>query len=297
VTLTPETRPRPNLFVIGAAKSGTSSLHEYLKDHPDIFMSDEKEPNFFVDEENFFDNSDAITDKEESYLNLFKSATGVSIIGESSTNYTRRPRYHCHMEMIFRYTSDPRFIYIMRDPIERTISHYWFMVHRGWEVRSIHDALREDTYYLEVSNYAMQLEPYFKTFGPERILTVTTEALASNPIAMMQSIYESLGVDPSHRPANAGMRYNTTPHVVRQKRMIPVINRLQRSRFWSVARAYAPKWFWAVSNSVTKKNVTVASFDRDAVIQYLRPLQQAETSQLSELLHRDFPEWTTLYGN
>jgi len=110
--------PRPNLFVIGAMKSGTSSLHATLAAHPQIFMCRKKEPDYFIEQCNW-------SRGERWYLSLFARAGDKPIIGESSTGYTQAPRFHGVPQRIRGFRPDARFVYIMRDPIERTISHYW----------------------------------------------------------------------------------------------------------------------------------------------------------------------------
>lgn len=77
----------PNLFIVGAMKSGTTTLHNYLNMHPDIFMSQKpKEPQYFVQELNW-------SKGEDWYLSLFEAAGDAKIIGESSTDYSKLPRY------------------------------------------------------------------------------------------------------------------------------------------------------------------------------------------------------------
>ena len=117
----------PNLFIIGAMKSGTTSLHEYLNEHPDIFMSNVKEPGYFAECMNYYPKDLAW------YESLFKEAKGEMIIGESSTNYTKLPICTDVVNKIWEFNPDARFIYVMRDPIKRVISHYWHGVKYGDE--------------------------------------------------------------------------------------------------------------------------------------------------------------------
>ena len=123
--------PKPNLFVIGAMKSGTSSLHYYLAAHPQIFMSDPKEPSYFAVSSRSKSASPQIATQsycrsEEEYLRLFENAQGATIIGESSTNYTKLNSFTQVPQRIAAFQPDARFIYIMRDPLERTISQLDF---------------------------------------------------------------------------------------------------------------------------------------------------------------------------
>src|SRR3982750_4919552 len=97
------TTPRPNLFLIGAMKSGTTSLHSYLASHPQIFMCPEKEPEFFA--------KNAIWSRgEDWYLRLFDGATTEPVVGESSTVYSRIPHFPGVAERIAKFSPGARFI-------------------------------------------------------------------------------------------------------------------------------------------------------------------------------------------
>ncbi|MDA8347687.1 MAG: sulfotransferase, partial [Pseudomonadota bacterium] len=149
---------KPNLFIIGAMKSGTTSLHEYLDTHPQIAMSREKEPGYFVEEL-------SLRKGEDWYLSLFEQDARYQYVGESSTHYTKLPLYRGVPERLFRFNPDARLIYIMRDPFDRVISHYWHAVrdvHHGGELRPLLKAVQECPDYLCFSDYAMQLEPYIE---------------------------------------------------------------------------------------------------------------------------------------
>jgi len=164
---------KPNLFIIGAMKSGTTSLHNYLNAHPDIAMSEEKEPGYFVDEL-------SLRRGEKWYCNLFENAQDYRYRGESSTHYTKLPLYRGVPERIFRFNPDAKLIYIMRDPFERVVSHYWHAlrdIHHGGETRSLLKAVKEQPDYLAFSNYAAQLTPYLERFGQAAIYTLTFESL------------------------------------------------------------------------------------------------------------------------
>ena len=107
----------PNLIVIGAAKCGTTSLHEYLDLHPEVAMSREKELDFFVEEKHWGRGV-------EWYAAQFEDAP---VRGESSPSYTAYPRYRGVPERIRRVVPDAKLVYLVRDPVERIVSHF---VHR-----------------------------------------------------------------------------------------------------------------------------------------------------------------------
>ena len=105
----------PNLFVIGAMKSGTTSLHRYLDLHPEISMSWEKEPNYFLPEGS--PGVDQRVNDRKAYLNLFDS--GMSVRGESSTSYSRYPQLTGVAAATAAAAPQARLVYLLRDPIER----------------------------------------------------------------------------------------------------------------------------------------------------------------------------------
>lgn len=104
----------PNLFIPGAAKSGSSSLHEYLKFHPDIFMSDIKEPHYFSHKENYYN-------RKSEYYGLFENTRSYKYRGESSTGYMVFPGV---IDRIKNDIGDAKFIFVLRNPIDRCFSHY-----------------------------------------------------------------------------------------------------------------------------------------------------------------------------
>ena len=105
----------PNLFIIGAAKCGTTSLHCYLDLHPEISMSRIKEPRFFACPEGPREER-AITDRNR-YLALFEA--GKKIRGEASPAYSQHPAVSGVPGRIAMESPDAKFIYLVRDPIER----------------------------------------------------------------------------------------------------------------------------------------------------------------------------------
>jgi sulfotransferase family protein len=279
-------RPRPNLFLIGAMKSGTTSLHAYLGSHPQIFMCPQKEPEFFAKEEIW-------SLGEEWYVKLFAAVGSELVIGESSTVYSRIPHFPGVAERIANFNSEARFIYIMRDPVERTISQYWYHVRFCGERRGMLTAIREDPHFTDASNYAMQLAPYFERFGSDRIATLTFEELSRNPLNVSRELFAWLGVDASFVPSNLDQRENVTPQVI----VLPKTGLLNH-----VGRALKPLIPSRMFSMAKRRLQAYESIDRSSssvheVIEFLKSIQKEQVARLEEMLGRSFPEWTTLYGN
>jgi hypothetical protein len=177
----------PNLLVIGGLKCGTTSLHHYLNLHPEIEMSRPKELNFFVAELNWPLGRDW-------YTTHFRPDAEVR--GESSPHYTNRPRFEGVAERIRSLLGEPKLIYVVRDPIDRMLSHYLHNVGGGYEERQLADALSDpQSSYVARSRYAFQLEPYLESFGPERIQVVSREDLKRDRPATMRHLFSFLDVE------------------------------------------------------------------------------------------------------
>jgi hypothetical protein len=178
----------PNLVVIGGLKCGTTSLHHYLNLHPDIGMSRPKELNFFVAELNW----DLGVDW---YANHFSASDKVR--GETSPHYTNEPRFRGVADRMARTLGDEaRVVYMVRDPIDRMLSHYLHNAGGGYERRGLAEALSDpDSAYVQRSLYAMQLTPYLEQFGEERVEVVTREELRDEREEAMRRLFAFLGVD------------------------------------------------------------------------------------------------------
>ena len=113
----------PNLFIVGAAKSGTTSLHNYLDQHPDIFMSSPKEPHFLINHEIGEDRIPIGICSEKEYSNLFYPGKGIKYRGESSVMYLMFPEIVIP-KINKRFGKDCKIIIMLRNPVERAYSGF-----------------------------------------------------------------------------------------------------------------------------------------------------------------------------
>jgi Sulfotransferase family len=293
----------PGLFVIGAMKSGTNYLRKLLGRHPSIFMTEVDEPSYFVDP----DELKVIWPEmwargywhdQRNYFQLFASAGDATILGEASTNYTKIPLVTGVAERLHAFNPDARLIYLLRDPVERTISHYWHTVRYHSEYRSIAAAIRQDPQYVAISHYAMQLAPFRERFGDDRIAVLTYEELVRDPYATMGSLYRWLGLDPA-RVDLVGFNdpENVTPEVFR----MPVWNGIPR-KLWQSSPVrqiskHLPQRLQTRLREATNRTVRRQAVDVTEVIDFLQSVQRQQVDQLSTILNRGFPEWTTLHGH
>lgn len=281
--------PRPNLFVIGAMKCGTTSLHAALAAHPQIFMCRPKEPDYFIAERNW-------SKGERWYLSLFARAGDAPIIGESSTGYTKAPTFTGVPQRIMRFQPSARFIYIMRDPIERAISQYWHHVRREGERRDMLTAILAEPHFRDVSHYAAQLAPYVEVFGRDRIYPLTLEELVACPSKVFRELLVWLGVNAAFVPQRIQRRHVTPDTIHLARTGLGVLLKLRSSRGWHAAARLMPRSVRTIGLRLIAREVDRTAQPVAQVAELLRPLQRAQTQALSRMLGRQFPEWTTLFG-
>jgi hypothetical protein len=200
-------------------------------------------------------------------------------------------------ERIHAFNPDARILFILRDPVARTISHYWYMVRFFGERRDLLTAIREDGDYVATSDYAMQIRPYVALFGRERVLAITTEALSAESRATMAGIYRWLGVDASFEAPNLAERANETPDVVTQVRGRGLLHRFRHSVLWNAVGPMIPASVRGLGRQLSEKPVERKVVDPADARRHLRPIQRPQVAALEELLERKFPEWTTLHGD
>lgn len=176
-------------LVLGSMKSGTTSVDRILHSHPDVELVAEKETS------SFFDRSLS----ERATKRVFASKAIAA--GEVSTKYMQRPLYEPPVDSVEGHLgSNPLLIAILRDPLERAVSHWLHWQHLGWETRSLTEAIlsESDNPYLAFSSYFWQLEPWLDRFGRSNIFCIKLEDYARYPSDTLHGLWRFLEVpDPS----------------------------------------------------------------------------------------------------
>ena len=179
--------PLPDFFIIGAMKCGTSTLAAQLAAQAGIFMATPKEPNFFSDD-------DVFSKGIGWYQGLFEAAPLGSIKGEASTHYTKLPTYPKTVERMAAVITAPRLVYMVRDPIERAVSHF---IHEWTEGRMADDpvgAFDRSPELIEYGLYAKQLGPFIEQYGLQAICLTSLERLVAAPQAELARISTHIGL-------------------------------------------------------------------------------------------------------
>lgn len=176
----------PSFIIIGAMKSATTTLQEQLVRQPGIFMCEPKEPNYFSDDDQYAKGMDW-------YEGLFANAPENALLGEASTHYTKIPTHPNSVERIKLALSKVKLIYVMRHPIDRLVSHYIHQWSMGIFHETIDEAVTRHPELVSYGQYAMQLQPYFETFGRDAVLPVFFDRLVSEPQAELERVCQFIG--------------------------------------------------------------------------------------------------------
>lgn len=156
-------------------------------------------------------------------------------------------------------------------------------------------AVREDPQYKAFGAYGMQLEPWFATFGRNRILLLTFEALSADPASCVNSVLAWLGLDPLPEGTSFG-RENALPATFSRSRGQGYLSRLRHSRLWDRLSPLVPKRLRRLGVDLAVAEASASDESRDEVVAELRPWAREVIADLGTLLGRDFPEWTLSLG-
>jgi len=191
-------------FVIGAMKAGTSSLYQYLACHPLIYASPIKEPGYFALA------SPTCADTHR-YFSLFANRTVEEWAFEASTCYSKAPRIAGVAERIQHRFPDARFIYVLRNPIDRVYSHFldnW--IERGDREPFESAVLRADSHYVSVSRYYFQLCQYLDRFPHRNLHVVIFERMIRDPASTIKGICQFLELEFAADSVPANTAHNVT---------------------------------------------------------------------------------------
>lgn len=298
--LTSQASRLPNLLILGAAKSGTSSLYGYLAQHPDVFMSAFKEPHFFVWEGREYDIEGPGVERVgrhvikdlDSYLKLFSGAGHKRIRGEASTGYLHTPGV---AERIRTYVPEAGLMAILRNPVDRAYSAFLHAQREGLEpAADFEQALQEEpsrvrnrwiglTLYATVGMYAEQLERYLDVFPCEQIRVYLFDDLAREPMRLAQDAFRYLGVSDSFQPdvstpANRGS-------AVRSVRVRSLVRIVRKS---SLGRRFPSGPGRAILRTINERPMRPLS---PTLRHKLAGVFEADVMRLSRLLDRDLTPW------
>jgi hypothetical protein len=304
----------PNFLIIGAAKSGTTSLYKYLKQHPDIYMSPIKEPSYFIADEgeglhSIGPNGQPIGGGRitnlTTYQTLFSEATREKARGEASPKYLYFPEA---AQRIKSKLPDVTIIAILRHPVERAYSNFLHHVRDGREVyedfavalqeepKRIKEGWGSEYHYRNRGFYYKQLLPYYAAFGSEAVHVFLYDDLRKDAVGVMRDIFRILGVDQAFVP-DVKAQYNVSG--VPKNHFLHRVYHFLRGSNRSVIKELGKRVLPESTREKLKNNVTQSLYKKNFIKPQLPPevrkeLQQGyreDILQLQDLIQRDLSRW------
>lgn len=298
---------KPNLFIVGAPKCGTSSLYEYLKQHPQILMSTRKEPHYFgSDLRRQHLNSYRTIRTEADYLALFQDAAE-DVIGEASTSYFYSLKAAAEIKA---FNPDSKIVIMLREPVEMMYSLYYQLYQGGVEDASSFDLalvaeearqqgknipklahIVDNLRYRYIAHYSQHIQRYFNEFGREHVMVIIFDDFRADTHAVLMQLFDFLGVDKDIK-INLSI---ANPNSYARNKLLrnflvnpPEIVLTLGKRILPIARP--------IYQQLVRSNTKIASRPpMDATLQ--EKLQREfypEIEELSQLLNRDLSAWTKI---
>jgi hypothetical protein len=295
---------RPDFFIVGAPKCGTTAMNDYLRQHPQIFMPERKDISYFGMDLKF--ERPRISDEE--YLSLFRGANGASRVGESSVWYLYS---RTSAEEIKSFSPDASIIVMLRNPVDMLYAqHSQFLYNCNEDIADFQAALEaepdrkqgkriprqahfvEGLFYRETAKYAEQLERYFSVFGRENVHVIIYDDFKQDTAKAYADSLTFLRVDPLYRPRFQIINPNKTFRSRRLQQLLvapPVV-------LTKIFKRITPP---SLEGQFMKRlmRMNTRHTKRPALDPVLRKRLQAEfqpeVQKLADLLGRDLSSWIT----
>lgn len=262
----------PTFFIIGAAKAGTTSLHAYLAEHPEIAMTTIKEPAVFE--------RDDWRECLSAYDKLFDRPAQVR--GEASTAYSAYPWAPDVPDRVRDVVPDAKLVYLVRDPVDRAVSHFIQNRYDGHQPRSWDDIIRDVDDPLNAvvacSRYATQVRRWIEPFGEQPILVVDHRDLLVDRATTLREVLRFLDVDPAYAGPRWTREHNPTTG---RRELRPWASRLGVPTLAAASRPFS----WLVSRRHEVPPITTEQ--RAALAAMFAP----EAATFRRMTGRAFADW------
>lgn len=302
----------PDVFIVGAPRCGTSSLHRYLDAHPQVYMSSPKEPHFFGSDLEMRSRPCAT---QEEYLALFDVAGEVRHAGEASVLYLYS---HAAPGEILKLSPDARVVIMLRDPVDFIASLHAQNVFAAYEdIPDVGRAIEAEgdrregrripptcippitLQYTALARYAEHVARYREAFGPDRVQCILLEDLKAQPGRIFDGLRTFLALEGAWQPdLNVHNKRRRWRHPAAGRALVAAYTRagLLGARLgWKPARFAVLGAAWALFGAPMKLNMTSAppeplsvELQRD-----LRARLREDVGRLGELLGRDLSSWSS----
>ncbi len=283
----------PNFIIIGQMKAGTTSLHAYMRQHPQIFLPALKEARFFS--ERIDDptrpswNTKGLPATLEEYEKLFEPVTDEIAIGEASPDYLQSDHA---APQIKRCLPSVRLIVSLRRPSDRLYSSYLMARRNGREEREFDAVFRERKGRPQVAGTSAYeaLKRYYDLFGSPQIQAIRFDDLANQLSATLQTLFRFLGVDAHFEPDTSEI-YNKggvwrSPKMGRVATAI-ISNRLLMARL----KRLAPSGVWRIAKNAHNRNIVKAPSLTAEMRHEVSAFFREDTLKIQELVGLDLSDW------
>ena len=279
-----------DFIIIGAGKCGTTSLHHYLSQHPEIYMCPKKETFFFLGENSHLENKKwGAVENFEEYKSLFKDAPENAVVGEISTTYYGSPNA---ARLIYALIPNAKIIAILRDPSIRAYSDY--LMHQNIQSKNqdFESFINPEKYFIKLGFYHSQLIRYFNIFDRKNIKILLYEDFLDNSQAFLEDLFTFLEIQPKVKiDMNKKCRENVIP-----KNKILYNLFIKPSKARNLTQQIIKKLPNELGSSLYQKiyqagvyKPTLSSENRAKLIEIYR----SEILSLQDLIDKDLAKWLT----
>lgn len=282
-----EFNAKVDFMIIGAQKSATTTLFDILKNHPDLCACKTKEPEFFSHTSNWME-------KIEEYEMMFEKQEG-QLAFEASTSYTAHPCYDKNIwEELWKYNPELKFIYIVRNPLDRIVSAHRFLYRQGYaNKKNINSFIETSNYHINLSKYYFQIKPFIDLFGANNVKIVLFEDFSKSPESVINEILDFLSVEQFQSFTSEILKSNT-----KERKLILKTGFNPMIKLYINLRKYLPK---NLSHKLNKHLMYRKISDRDLYISPLT-LKRLEYELLPDienfekLIYKDLSHWKNKFN-
>jgi hypothetical protein len=176
----------PDFLIVGAMKSGTTTLAAQIGAQKGLFITTPKEPNFFSDDPVYAQGLDW-------YRSLFEPARPGDLKGEASTHYTKLPTYPDTVARARQALAEVKLVYMIRNPVARAVSHFIHEWSEGTVSDDMEAAFRTRTELIDYGLYARQIRPWIDAYGAGAVHLTSLEAMKADPQGTLEEVARFLG--------------------------------------------------------------------------------------------------------
>lgn len=283
-----------DVAIIGAQKAGTTSLNYYLGQHPEILTYENNDIEF-----KYFANDAAYASGyEKQYLRYFGKTDGgdrkilIKAIGIARSSKV--------IKRLFDHNPEMNLIYVLRNPVERAYSSYWYARNKGWEdIKTFREAIAAEgtrdhessnTQYFENGIYWKSLERVFACFKKEQLFVCLHEELRKDSVKVCQEIFSWLNIETTFRPdVSKAQNKRSAVHSVTLSRFLNKKHFLKNAIGWVIPRKYLDS-ARIIMNRINQTEIVVPPITKDDSA-FLRDQYRTHNSKLEDILRIDLSAW------